>query len=122
MAFVTTQTSAIKLAGFTPAIVLVTGTYLSTGGDTGGIVSPGYTNSSGTLTAVTNTGAYGDASGCTKMLCKPILTPTLSDATAPGASGPTFNATRSRDESTIVTTADTGGTYVLVCLNNGDQP
>lgn len=120
MAFVTTQTNAIKSAGYTPALVLVTGTYLSSAGDTGGVISPGYTNASGTFTAVTNTGAYGDASGCTKMLFFQ-LSPTLSDATAPGGAI-AFNATRSRDEVTIVTTADTGGTYCLYCLNNGDQP
>lgn len=120
MAFVTTQTNAIKLGGNTPALVLVTGTYLSSGGGTGGIVSPGYTNASGTLTAVTNTAGFGDAVGCTKMLFAEF-TPTLSDATAPGGAI-AFNSTRSRDEFTLVTTADTGGTYVLYCLNNGDQP
>jgi hypothetical protein len=122
MAFVTTQTGATWGGGNTPALIVVTGTYLSSAGDTGGVVSPGYTNASGTLTAVPSS-AYntsGNASGCTQILSA-IFTPTLSDATAPGGVK-AFNATRSRDEFTLVTTANTGGTYTLICTNNGAQP
>lgn len=120
MAFVTTQTNVIPLAGFTPPLVLVTGTYLSSGGGTGGVISPGYTNSSGTLTAVTASAGQASAAGCTQMLYAQA-TPTLSDASAPGGAI-AQNTTRDRDEFTIVTTADTGGTYLLVCLNNGATP
>src|SRR5690348_8009799 len=110
MAFVTTETNAIRLSGFTPALVLVTGTYLSSGGGTGGVISPGYTNASGTLTAV----ATGNSTGCRKIIGAPLLVPTLSDATAPGGAV-AYNTTRDRDEFTIVTTADTGGIYVMLC-------
>lgn len=112
MAFVTAQTNVISLAGFSPALVMITGTYVSSAGGTGGIISPGYTNASGTLTAVT-----GVSSACTKIVSA-IATPTLSDATAPGGAIAN-NATRDRDEFTIVTTADTAGTYTLLCLKNG---
>lgn len=121
MAFVTVEQGAIKLAGFTPPLVLVWGTYLSSAAGTGGIISPGYNNSSGTLTAVSDGGgANGEslAKGARKIVGPIHLTPTLSDATAPGAAV-AYNTTRDRDEATIVTTADTGGKYALLCLDNG---
>lgn len=113
MAFVTTEEEVIKFAGFTPPLVLVKGSYLSSGGGTGGVVSPGYNNSSGTLTAVTGS----EAVGCRKIIAD-WYRPTLSDASAPGAAV-AYNTTRDRDEATIVTTADTGGKYYLLCLDNG---
>lgn len=117
MAFVTTETSAVQLGGFTPPLVLVSGTYLSSAGGTGGVISPGYNNASGTLTAVSGSAA----AGCTTIIGAPILLPTLSDATAPGGVV-AQNNTRDRQEVTIVTTADTGGTYSMICTNFGATP
>lgn len=112
MAFVTAQTNVIRQAGYIPALLVITGTYLNTAGDTGGIISPGYSNASGTLTA------YTDASIGGRKIVSAVLTPTLSDATAPGGAV-AYNLTRDRDEFTIVTTANTGGTYKIECLDNG---
>lgn len=118
MAFVTTQTGVVVVGGNTPGVIKVYGTYLSSAGGTGGVISPGYTNSSGTLTAVSPTITGNNVgTGAIKMLfCN--FTPTSNDATAPGAAI-AFNSTRDRDEATIVTTADTGGIYELTCLVNG---
>ena len=121
MAFVSNEKGAIKLAGFTPPLVKVFGTYLSSGGGTGGIISPGFNNSSGTLTAVTDGGGFNGASfaaGARKIVGPIKLTPTLSDATQAGAAI-AYNTTRDRDEATIVTTADTGGMYEFNCIDNG---
>ena len=121
MAFVTTELGSEKIAGSAPARVRVWGTYLSSGGGTGGIISPGYNNSSGTLTAVSNgPGANGASygAGARKIIGAPTLLPTLSDATVPGGAI-AFNTTRDRDELTIVTTADTGGRYEMLCEDNG---
>lgn len=129
MAFNTVQTSVTELAGFTPALVLITGTYTNTGGDTGGVISPGYNNANGVFTAAT-TGPGAGGAGCTQIVGSGgasgvggvvSLTPTTNDVTAPG--GVTgFNTTRSRDEFTLVVTADADGVYSMLCLNNGSQP
>lgn len=114
MAFVTAETNVRRIDGSNPPLLVVTGTYLSSSGGTGGIISPGYNNASGTLTAVSGSKAVG-----ARKIVGPIkLTPTLSDATAPGAAI-AYNATRDRDEATIVTTADTGGMYEMICEDNG---
>lgn len=120
MAFVTTQTRVVLSAGYTPPLMYVYGTYLSSGGGTGGVIEAGYTNSSGTLTAVTAAPGTNSGIGGVKIL-QCILTPTASDATAPGAAI-SFDATNQRDKATIVTTADTGGVYCLVCTNTGATP
>lgn len=112
MAFVTTETAVIRNGGDSPATMRVYGTYLSSAGGTGGIIAAGYTNSSGTLTA-TASGALG---GRTILNC--VLTPTLSDATQAGGAI-SYNTTVDRDVFTCVTTADTGGIYMLECLDNG---
>lgn len=120
MAFVTVEKSVSKIQS-SPALLLVEGTYLSSGGGTGGIISPGYNNSSGTLTAVSDGGgANGEslAKGARKIVGPVILTPTASDATTPGGAV-AYNTTRDRDEITIATTADTGGKYAFHCLDNG---
>lgn len=113
MAFVTTETKVVRTAGYQPAVTRIYGTYLSSAGGTGGIVSPGYTNSSGTLTASTLDGS----AGCRKII-NIHFTPTSNDATAPGAAI-AYNTTRDRDEATMVTTADTGGIYMIECVDNG---
>ena len=113
MAFVTAETQVIKTAGYQPAMTIVFGTYTNSAGGTGGIISPGYTNSSGTLTAITN----AESVGCRKII-DIHFRPTTNDATAPGAAV-AYNTTRDRDEATIVTTADSTGTYVIFCRDNG---
>jgi len=119
MAFVTVQTNATNVAGVgSPPLLMITGTYLNTGGDTGGAIAAGYNNSSGTFTAVpsqngiVNTGIGG------RTILFADFTPTLSDATAPGGVK-SYDATLDADVFTVVTTADTGGTYRLWCLDNG---
>lgn len=117
MAFVTTQTAVNYLDG-PGGYTLISGTYLSSSGGTGGIIAAGYTNASGTLTAVSapapglNTGIGG------RKIISCILTPTLSDATAPGGAI-SYNTTLDADVFTCVTTADTGGLYTLICKDRG---
>jgi len=115
MAFVTTETNVVRNAGDSPATIRVYGTYLSSAGGTGGILAAGYTNSSGTLTAVSP--VTGSVGGRTIINC--TLTPALSDVTAPGGVK-SYNTTVDSDVFTIVTTADTGGIYMLECLDNGN--
>lgn len=114
MAFVTNETNVVKMAGYTPALVLVTGTYTNSGGGTGGVVSPGYTNSSGTLTAITNAAS----AGCRTMVGSPWFQPGTEDATTP-KSVVAYNTTRDRDECTLTTAADSTGFYFMYCLDNG---
>lgn len=119
MAFVTTETNAEVLSGFTPNIVLIQGTYLSSGGGTGGVIAPGYANSSGSFTATSSTNStLGAVTIGARNILFAAFTPTLSDATAPGGAI-SYNATLDEQVFTLVTTADTGGTYQLWCLNNG---
>lgn len=113
MAFVTTQTAVVAQAGYTPAIVKIYGTYVSSSSGTGGVVSPGYTNSSGTLTAVT-----GDASVGARKILGITFTPATEDVTTP-KSVVAYNTTRDRDECTLTTAADGTGTYCIECLDNG---
>jgi len=115
MAFVTTQTSFQRLAGFTPPLILITGTYLSSGGGTGGVVSPGYNNSSGAFTAAT--GDFLPTLGGRKILNCIFNTSAQNLATV--GSVQAFNTTRLRDELTITTDANTGGTYTLLCEDRG---
>lgn len=112
MAFVTTEDQAIRLGGFTPALIFVKGTYANSGGGTGGIVSPGYTNSSGTLTATTSAAVGG------RTIIADWFTTIAADATTI-ASAVAYDTTRDRDEATITTVANTSGRYFLLCLDNG---
>lgn len=128
MAFNSVQTSVTELAGFTPPLVLITGTYVCDAGTTGGVISPGYNNAAGTLAAAT-TGPGAGGAGCGQIVGSGVggvggvvtVIPTLSDATAPGGAT-AFNATRSRDEFTLVCTANSTGVYSMLCQNNGSQP
>lgn len=120
MAFNTTQTSVTEFGGNTPALVLVTGTYVCDGGTTGGVIAPGYTNAAGTFTAAT-TGPGAGGEGCTEILGNVLFTPTTNDATAPGGAK-SFDATLSRNICTMVCTANSTGTYQVWCTNNGSQP
>lgn len=113
MAFVTTETLVVREGGSSPARMHVYGTYLNSAGGTGGIIAAGYTNSSGSLTATTSGGLGG------RKILTCVLTPTLSDVTAPGGAI-TYNTTIDSDIFTCVTTVDTGGTYKLECLDNGN--
>lgn len=113
MAFVTTETNVIPLAGFTPPLMLVTGTYANSGSGTGGIIAAGYTNSSGTLTAISNAASIGG-----RAIVADWYRPTTNDATAPGAAV-TYNTTYDAQIATLVTTADSTGNYYLLCINNG---
>lgn len=117
MAFVTTQTNVVELTGSQPPLLLVTGTYTSSAGDTGGAIAAGYTNSSGTFTAVSNSLGADTGSGGRKIISY-SLTPNLSDTTAPGGVL-SYNATLDSDVLTIITVADTAGVYSLLCMDNG---
>lgn len=112
MAFVTTQTAVIQVAGTTPPTLKVYGTYTNSAGGTGGILSAGYTNASGTLTAV----ADASIGGRTILQC--YINTKTADATTV-AQVQAYNTTRDRDEVTITTVADGTGTYVLECVDSG---
>lgn len=116
MPFVTAQTNAVELNGSQPPLLLITGTYSSSGGDTGGGIAAGYTNASGTYTAVSVSGGADSGAGGRKIISY-SLTPNLSE-TAPGGVL-SYNTTIDRDVLTIVTVADTAGTYQLLCMDNG---
>lgn len=113
MAFVTAQTAVVATAGYTPAMVKIYGTYTNSGGGTGGTITPGYTNSSATLTAVS-----GDASvGARKVLGCTII-PGTEDATTPKIAT-AYDATVDRDQVTLTTVSNGTGFYILDCLDNG---
>jgi hypothetical protein len=113
MAFVTTETAAVSGGGSFPALVEITGTYTSSGGGTGGVIAPGYTNSSGSFTAVT----AGLSTGCLKIFYV-TLTPTTEDATTPKAIV-SYDSTLDRDIVTVTSVANATGTYLLKCYNTG---
>lgn len=118
MSFVTTQEDVTYLSG-PGGLTLVSGTYLSAGGGTGGIVIPGYTNASGTLTAITpDAPGLNVGAGCRNIHAY-WFTPTSNDATAPGAAKSYDSTTYDRDIITMVTTADTGGRYFMLCSDVG---
>ncbi len=125
MAFVTTQTSVTNFGGNTPSLVLVTGTYSLSGGDTTGVIAPGYTNASGVFTAAANGGAgltsIVGANGSSGVGGYVSLTPNASDATQAGGVT-SFNVTLSRVVFNLTATANSTGTYQMFCLNNGSQP
>lgn len=124
MAFSTTQTSVTNFGGNTPALVLVTGTYALAGGDTTGVIAPGYNNASGVFTASSIGGAGltsivgANGSGVGGHV---TITPAASDATQAGGAT-SFNTTLSRVVFNLVATANSTGTYQIFCLNNGSQP
>lgn len=120
MSFVTAEVSAQVLSGFTPNIILIQGTYTNAGSGTGGVIAPGYANSSGsfTLTSVGNA-TLGAVTVGGRQILNAQFTPATNDATAPGAPVATYDATLDRYIVTLVTTADSTGTYQLWCLNNG---
>jgi len=112
MAFVTAQTTVIQQAGYTPATLKIYGSYTNSAGGTGGIISPGYTNASGTLTAV------ADASIGGRKILGVVITPSTQDATTPAAVV-AYNSTRDRYDVTLTSVADATGTYILECNDNG---
>lgn len=113
MAFVTTETEVVKTAGYNGALTLIKGTFTNTGGSTGGVISPGYTNNNGVFTASTL-----DSAGCRKIFFGPIL---VSSSAAPGEPQVViaYDATRDRFEATVTTAADQSGTYLIYCNDNG---
>lgn len=114
MAFVTTETNAIRLAGFTPALLFVTGTYTSSAGGTGGLIDAGYTNSSGTLTAVSpataSIGGRSIVAFWTQQTTEDVTTPKIAIA---------YNSTLDRQEVTLTSAANGTGNYYMLCLDNG---
>jgi hypothetical protein len=113
MAFVTTETSVTELAGSPRPKLLVCGTYTSSAGGTGGVLAPGYTNSSGTFTAIS-----GAQSVDGRKILSTWITPLTSTATQPGGVV-SYNSTLDSDVFTVVTTADTAGKYMLLCTDAG---
>jgi hypothetical protein len=113
MAFVTAETSVIQISGSPQGMMLVIGTYANSGGGTGGVIAAGYTNSSGSLTAITGSPSLGG-----RTIIDVWFTPTTNDATAPG-SAKSYNTTIDADIETMVTTADSTGRYFLLCTAMG---
>ncbi len=112
--FVTTETNVIRNAGDSPATIRVYGTYLSSAGATGGAIAPGYTLTGGTYTAGSNPASLG-----ARTIVNVTITPTLSD-TAVAGGVVSYNTTLDRDVFTLISVADTGGIYMLECLDNGN--
>ncbi len=110
--FVTTQTSVISLAGFTPPLLLVAGTYTSSAGATGGELAAGYSLTGGTYTAI------ADASIGGRKIVYCTLTQKTEDVTTPKIAI-AYNTTLDRDGVTLTSVADGTGTYMLLCLDNG---
>lgn len=114
MAWATTETNTVILSGFTPNLVLVMGTYASSGGSTGGIISPGYTAADAVLTAVSPaTGSIGgrDIIGC-------WLQPTTEDVTCP-KTAVAYATTPDADQVTVTSAANGTGNYYILAINNG---
>lgn len=113
MAFSTTETAVIRESGYQPAKTIIYGTYTSSGGGTGGVIAPGYTNVDGTFTASTLSGSAG---------CRFIVFPTLTTGTADAVtpiSAVSYNTTLDRQVVTITTSANGTGFYMLECYDNG---
>lgn len=112
MAFVTTESSALQIQGPKP-MLLVFGTYTSSASGTGGVIQAGYTNSSGTLTAVSGSASTG---GRKILACLP--SPTTEDVTTTKAVI-SYDTTNDRDQATLTTAANGTGNYVLICDDAG---
>lgn len=114
MAWATTETGVQVLSGFTPNLVLIEGTYASSGGATGGIISPGYTAADAVLTAISPaTGSIGarDIIACWTQ-------PATEDVTTTKAVT-AYNSTTDADQVTLTTAANGTGAYFILGLNNG---
>lgn len=111
--FDTTQTQVIKTAGYQPALTIVTGTFASSAGATGGVIIPGYDNANGTFTASSLTGAEG----C-RNIAFDIYTTTTEDATTV-KSVISYDATYDRYKVTLTTAANSTGRYTIYCYDNG---
>lgn len=114
MAFTTTETSVTLVSGPANAPMIITGTYASTAGDSGGIIAAGYTNASGVLTAISP--ATGSIGG--RFIKYITFTPTASDATQVGAAI-TYNTTIDAQIATMISVANSTGTYMMICDNAG---
>lgn len=119
--FVTTETNVVRNAGDSPATIRIYGTYVSSASATGGEIRPGYSLTGGTYTAAsaTNAAAPNPASLGGRAIINATFTPTLSDATAPGGAI-SYSSTSDGQVFTLVTTADTGGIYMIECFDNGN--
>ncbi len=116
-AFVTTQTNSIEIGGGPLGLLLVTGTFASSAGATGGVIASGYTNATGVFTAVPQTNTSVGSKGG-RVIVAWGLNPTTNDATAPGAAK-SYNTTLLSDILTIVTDANSTGNYWLLCQTAG---
>lgn len=118
MAFVTTETNVIALAGGPRPLVLVSGTYTNTAAGTGGIIMPGYTNSSGTFTAITYATGAQSASGARRVISSWLQT-TTEDATTPKTATAYESTSYDRDQVTITTVANGTGNYYILAEDAG---
>lgn len=113
MPFVTVETDVIKTAGYQPALTIIKGTFTSSGGSTGGVISPGYNNNNGTFTAST----LGSI-GCRNIFFGPEV---ASSSASPSETQSViaYDTTRDRFEITFTTGANQTGTYKIECYDNG---
>lgn len=118
--FVTTETNVVRNGGDSPATIRIYGTYLSSAGATGGAIAPGYSLTGGTYTAASssNASAPNAASFGGRTILNATITPALSD-TAVAGGVVSYNTTLDRDVFTLISVADTGGVYMIECLDNG---
>ena len=113
MAWATTETGTQVLSGFTPNLILIEGTYASSGGSTGGIISPGYTAADAALTAIAGAASIG-----ARDIIAVWTQPSTEDVTttkAVVAYAPTPDA----DQVTLTTAANGTGAYYILAINNG---
>lgn len=113
MAWATTETSVQILSGFTPNIVLISGTYASSGGSTGGIISPGYTAADAVLTAISGAASIG-----ARDIFAVWTQPSTEDVTTTKAVT-AYSSTTDADQVTLTTAANGTGAYYILGYNNG---
>lgn len=113
MAFATTETSVTILSGFTPNFMLIIGTYVSSSSGTGGVISPGYTNASGSLTAISGAASIGG-----RDIVGFWTQPATEDVTCTKAVT-AYSSTTDADQVTLTTATDGTGVYFILALNNG---
>lgn len=108
MAFATTETTCTPITAGGTELLLLVGTYASSAGDTGGVITPG-------------TPSSGNAADNSSYIRK--ITGSLFNATSasPGAvrEVTSYDATGDRDIVTITTSANQTGQYFILGFNAG---
>ncbi len=113
-AFNTVQTNVVRTAGYEPALIIVSGTYASSAGATGGVIAPGYDNANGTFTASADTAGLGART----IAFGPFYTSTSASPSSL-QTVISYDTTKGRDIATVTSAANQTGTYTVYCFDNG---